>query len=136
MVTKAGTRRVPVVGFISDEHYKFILLLLRPGPLWRGHTNEVGLLGDNRRALLQTRTGRADLIEDIREVFGAYLTGHSFRRGAVVQLVEQGTPLTVIQALGTWSSAETVLAYCEEAVRLSPSLTSRLFLGGQMMPSA
>ncbi len=93
-------------------------------PLWRQHTNVVGALEHNRERLSLLQTNKAHLIEDIREIFGCYTTGHSFRRGAVVELIEQGVPLTVIQALGTWSSAETVLAYCEEAVRLSPRLTS------------
>ncbi len=92
--------------------------------MWLGHVNEYGLLPTNTRPLTRQPVSRAHLIEDIREVLGVYVTGHSFRRGAVVNLVRSGVPLTVIQALGTWASAETVLTYCEEAIRLAPELVA------------
>lgn len=92
--------------------------------MWAEHTNVYGLLASNTQALTGEPVRRAHLIEDIRELLGVYVTGHSFRRGAVVNLVRSGVPLTVIQALGTWASAETVLTYCEEAIRLAPEMVA------------
>ncbi|KAG9395044.1 hypothetical protein J8273_0258 [Carpediemonas membranifera] len=93
------------------------------GPLWRSIQHTESLLRDNCLPLTATRWRRWEMIMDVNEVFKA--TGHSFRRGAVVHMIDEGRSPLVIQALGGWKSIDSVNRYCEEAIRISQHALQR-----------
>ncbi len=121
MVPDVGTGRDSPAWWLA----RHICNLQGPGPLWRSHRADGRSLNSSRERLQEKQLSRGDLMADVQEAFGSENSGHSFRRGAAVHHVTTGTQMTILQALGGWNSRESVLHYCEEAVRLSQSSYER-----------